>query len=238
MITQKKLILLLIVVMLPLFLCYNSAFSQMTEREKPSKPGFNLSPEQKEKIRSTALEGRKDEIRLSSDLEIAHLELRELMQQDDLDKAKINRKLDEIGDLRTKLQKAKFERKMAIREVLTKEQLQTIRERKLHRAAGKRIIEKRIRLKGERPLRMQKHRIGPLSEGVTPPVPVQERRELSIAPEEPPLEPEMVLLEEELEPLFDEFEPAPPEEEVFPQFEEFEQPPLEENLQPESGEAL
>ncbi len=238
MITQKKLILLLIVVMLPLFLCYNSAFSQMTKREKPSKPGFNLSPEQKEKIRSTALEGRKDEIRLSSDLKIAHLELRELMQQDDLDKAKINRKLDEIGDLRTKLQKAKFERKMVIREVLTKEQLQTIRERRLHRAAGKRIIEKRIRFKGERPLRMQKHRIGPLSEEVTPPAPAQERRELSIAPEEPPLEPEISFLEEELAPLFEEFEPAPPEEEVFPQFEEFEQPPLEEKLQPESGEAL
>jgi Spy/CpxP family protein refolding chaperone len=238
MITQKKLILLLIVVMLPFFLCYNSAFSQMMEKEKSPKPGLNLSPEQKEKIRSTALEGRKEEIRLSSDLKIANLELRELMQQDNLDKTKITRKLDEIGNLRTKLQKAKFERKMAIREVLTKEQLQTIRERRLHRAAGKKIIEKRIRLKGERPLRIQRHRIGPLSEEVIPPAPVPEGRELSIVPEEPPLEPEMVLLEEELEPLFDEFEPAPPDEVIFPQFEEFEQPQPEENLQPESGEAL
>jgi len=227
MITQKKLILLLIVVMLPLFLCYNSAFSQMTEREKPSKPGLNLSPEQKEKIRSTALEGRKDEIRLSSDLKIAHLELRELMQQDNLDKAKINKKLDEIGALRTKLQKAKFERKMALREVLTKEQLQTFKERRLHRAFGKRIIEKRIRLKDGKPPRLQKHRIGPLSEQAPlPPLPQEEEVELSIAPEEPPLEPELVLLEEELFPLFEEFEPTPPMEELSPLLDE-EFPPEE-----------
>jgi Spy/CpxP family protein refolding chaperone len=239
--TQKKLALVLISILIFLFLCSGSVFSSArggSEKEKPIKPGLGLSPEQKEKIRSTALEGRKEEIRLSSDLKIAHLELRELMQQDNLDKAKITRKLDEIGDLRTKLQKAKFERKMALREVLTKEQLQAFREKRLHRTPGKRIIEKRIRLKGERPLRMQKHRFGPLSEEVTPPSPVQERRELSIAPEEPPLELEMVLMEEEFTPLFEEFEPAPPEEGIFPQFEEFEQPPLEEKLQPESEEAL
>ncbi|MCJ7496843.1 MAG: Spy/CpxP family protein refolding chaperone [candidate division Zixibacteria bacterium] len=210
----------------------------MPEKEKPFKSGLQLSPEQKEKIRSTALEGRKEEIRLSSDLKIAHLELRELMQQDNLDKAKINKKLDEIGALRTKLQKAKFERKMALREVLTKEQLQAFREKRLHRTPGKRIMERRMRLKGERPLRMQKHRIGPLSEEVTPPAPVQERRELSIAPGEPPLEPEISFLEEELAPLFEEFEPAPPEEGIFPQFEEFDQLPLEEKLPTVTEEAL
>lgn len=237
--TQKKLILLLIMVLLPLFLYSNSAFSQMTEREKPSKPGLNLSPEQKEKIRSTALEGRKEEIRLSSDLKIAHLELRELMQQDDLDKAKINKKLDEIGALRTKLQKAKFERKMALREVLTKEQLQTLKERRQHRMLRGKVIQKRIRIKEGMSSRPRQRRIGPLSEQTLPLPPLQDEKvELSVAPEEPPLEPELVLLEEELAPLFEEFEPAPPEEEVFPQFEEFEQPPLEENLQPESEEAL
>jgi hypothetical protein len=208
--------------------------SQTPEREKPFKPGIGLSSEQKIKIRTLVLEGKKEQIRLSSDLKIAHLELRELMQQDNLDKAKINKKLDEIGALRTKLQKAKFERKMALREVLTKEQLQTFKERRLHRAFGKRIIEKRIRLKDGKPLKLQKHRIGPLSEQAPlPPLPQEEEVELSIAPEEPPLEPEMSFLEEELTPLFEEFEPLPPEEEIFPLFEEQEPlPPLEE-LSPE-----
>ncbi|MDP2960400.1 MAG: Spy/CpxP family protein refolding chaperone [candidate division Zixibacteria bacterium] len=236
MITQKKLALVWISILIFLFLGSGTVFSSARggpEKEKPIKPGLGLSPEQKEKIRSTALEGRKDEIRFSSDLKIAHLELRELMQQENLDKAKINKKLDEIGALRTKLQKAKFERKMALREVLTKEQLQTLRERRLHRASGKRIIEKRIRLKDGKLQRLQRQRIGPLSEEMNPPLPQEEEVELSIAPEEPPLEPELVLLEEELSPMFEEFEPMPTEEEIFPLFEELEPlPPLEE-LSPE-----
>jgi len=226
MITQKRLTFILISAMICFLFCSGLVLSQIPEREKPFKPGIGFSSEQKIKIRTLALEGKKGQIRLSSDLKIAHLELRELMQQDNLDKAKINKKLDEIGALRTKLQKAKFERKMALREVLTKEQLQTFKERRLHRAFGKRIIEKRIRLKDGKPLKLQKHRIGPLSEE-TPPLPPQEEEvELSIAPEEPPLEPELVLLEEELFPLFEEFEPTPPMEELSPLLDE-EFPPEE-----------
>ncbi|MFH0931087.1 MAG: Spy/CpxP family protein refolding chaperone [Candidatus Zixiibacteriota bacterium] len=215
--TKEKLMLVMITVVVFLLLFAGSVFSQPPETDKPFKPGLGLSPEQKEKIRSTALEGRKDEIRLSSDLKIAHLELRELMQQDNLDKAKINKKLDEIGALRTKLQKAKFERKMALREVLTKEQLQTLRERRLHQASGKRIIEKRIRLKDGKLQRLQRQKIGPLSEETNPPLPQEEEVELSIAPEEPPIEPEIAILEEELSPLFEEFEPMPPLEELQPE---------------------
>ncbi len=218
--TKEKLMLVMITVVVFLLLFAGYVFSQPTETDKPLRPGLGLTPEQREKIRSTALEGRKDEIRLSSDLKIAHLELRELMQQENLDKAKINKKLDEIGALRTKLQKAKFERKMALREVLTKEQLQTFRERRLHRASGKRIIEKRIRLKDGKLQRLQRQRIGPLSEEMNPPLPQEEEVELSIAPEEPPLEPEISFLEEELAPLFEGFEPLPPEEEPQPVIEE------------------
>jgi len=127
MITQKRLTFILISAMIYFLFCSGLVLSQIPEREKPFKTGIGLSSEQKIKIRTLALEGKKEQIRLSSDLKIAHLELRELMQQDNLDKAKINKKLDEIGALRTKLQKAKFERKMALREVLTKEQLQTFK---------------------------------------------------------------------------------------------------------------
>jgi len=74
---------------------------------------------------------------------------------------------------------------------------------------------------------LQKHRIGPLSEQAPlPPLPQEEEVELSIAPEEPPLEPELVLLEEELFPLFEEFEPTPPMEELSPLLDE-EFPPEE-----------
>jgi len=142
--------------------------------------------------------------------------------QEKLDKVKINKKLDEIGALRTKLEKAKIERKMALRDVLTKEQVQALREKRLHRALGKRVIEKRIRLNEGRLQRFQRQRMGPgpLSEEPAPVLPQQEEVELSIAPEELPAEPELVLLEEELAPLFEQVEPAPPMEELQPVIEE------------------
>ena len=223
----KKLTLLSVVILAFLFLTTGLVFSQMTEREKPSKPGLGLTPEQKEKIRSIAFEGKKEHIQLQADLKIANLELRELMMQEKLDKAKINRKLDEIGALRTKLEKAKVDRLMTLRDVLTKEQLQGIRERRLHRMLSRRVIEKRIRLNEGRLQRFQRQRMGPgpLSEEATPsPLTQEEEMELSIAPEEPPVDPEQALMEEELAPLFDEVEPASPIEEIQTLPEEAPQP--------------
>jgi Spy/CpxP family protein refolding chaperone len=221
----KKLTMLSIVILAFLFLTTGLVFSQMAEREKPSKPGLGLTPEQKEKIRSIAFEGKKEQIRLQSDLKIANLELRELLTQEKLDKVKINKKLDEIGALRTKLQKARVERMMAFRDVLTKEQIQSFRERRLHRGFNRKVIQKRIRLNEGRSQRFQGQGMGPLSEETIPsPLDQEEEMELSIAPEEPPVDPEQALMEEELAPLFDEVEPAPSIEEIQTLPEEAPQP--------------
>lgn len=211
----KKLTILSVVILAFLVLTTGLVFSQMTGKEKPSKPGLGLTPEQKEKIKATAFEGRKEQIRLQSDLKIANLELRELMTQDKLDKVKINKKLDEIGALRTKLQKARVERMMAFRDVLTKEQIQSFREKRLHRGFDRKVIRKEIKLNEGRSQRFQRQGIGPLSEEATPsPLTQEEEMELSITPEEPPVDPEQDLIDEELAPLFDEVEPAPPMEEI------------------------
>jgi hypothetical protein len=221
----KKLTMLSVVILAFLFLTTGLVFSQMTEREKPSKPGLGFTPEQKEKIRSIAFEGKKEHIQLQSDLKIANLELRELMTQEKLDKVKINKKLDEIGALRTKLQKARVERMMAFRDVLTKEQIQSFRERRLHRGFDRKVIRKRIRINEGRTQRFQGQGMGPLSEEAIPsPLDQEEEMELSIAPEEPPVDPEQALMEEELAPLFDEVEPAPPIEEIQTLPEEAPQP--------------
>ena len=225
----KKLTMLSVVILAFLFLTTGLVFSQMTEREKPSKSGLGLTPEQKEKIRSIAFEGRKEQIQLQSYLKIANLELRELMRQDKLDKFKINMKLDEIGAFRTKMQKARVDRMMALRDILTKEQIQSFRERRLHRAFDRKVIKKRIRLNEERAQRFQRQGIGPLSEEAMPsPLDQEEEMELSIAPEGPPVDLEQALMEEELAPLFDEVEPAPPMEEFQPLPDEA---PLPEDLQ-------
>jgi Spy/CpxP family protein refolding chaperone len=210
MIIPKKLTLFLIS-FLTLFLLYSaSVFSQGMEKEKPFKPGINLSAEQKDKIRTLSLDAKKDEIRLKSDLSIARLELRELMQQDELDKAKVNRKIDEIGALRTKLQKAKFEKRMALREVLTKEQLQSLRERRMHRMYNKGLMERKKRFQEGRSPRRGMHRMGPLSGDVPQPLAPEELTELPLQPEELQSEPELGFFEEELFPIFDDYEPLPP----------------------------
>jgi Spy/CpxP family protein refolding chaperone len=211
----KKLALLSVVILAFVFLTTGLVFSQMTEREKPSKSGLGLNSEQKEKIRSIAFEGRKEQIQLQADLKIANLELRELMTGDKLDKVKINKKLDEIGALRTKLQKARVERMMAFRDILTKEQIQSFREKRLHRGFDRRVIRKEIKLNEGRSQRFQRQGKGPLSEEAMPsPSDQEEEMELSISPEESPVDPEQALIDEELAPSFDEVEPAPPMEEI------------------------
>lgn len=223
----KKLTLLSVVILAFVFLTSGLVFSQMAGKEKPAKPGLGLTPEQKEQIRSIAFEGRKEQIRLQSDLKIANLELRELMTQDKLDKVKINSMLDEIGAIRTKLQKARVERMIAFRDILTKEQIQSFREKRLHRGFDRKVIRKEIKLNEGRSQRFQKQGMGmgPLSEEAMPsPSDQEEEMELSITPEEPPVDPEQALMEEELAPLFDEVEPAPPIEEIQTLPEEAPQP--------------
>lgn len=216
--SSKKLTLIAVVMLAFLVLSTGLAFSQMAKKEKPTKPGLGLTPEQKEKIRSMVFEGRKEQIRLQSDLKIANLQLRELMTQDRLDKFKIDKMIDDIGAIRTRMQKARVERMLSLRDILTKEQIQSLKERRMHRTFDRRVIRKRIRMddKGQgfqRPgMGMG---MGSLPEEVMPePLDQEEEMELSVVPEEPPMEPEQTLMEEELAPLFDEVEPAPPMEEI------------------------
>lgn len=215
--SPRKLTLLSVVALVLLFLCAGLVFAQRAPREKPSKVGLGLTPEQKEKIRSIALGGRMEQIQRQADLKIAYLGLREQMMQDKLDKVQINRKLEQIGTLRTRLQVARVETIIKLRDILTKEQIQSLRERRMHRMLNRRVIEKRIRLNEGKVQRFQRQGMGmgPGYEEMMLPPMQEEEIELSIAPQEP-VEPEIPLLEEELAPLFDEFEPEPPMEELQP----------------------
>ncbi len=66
--------------------------------------------------------------------------------------------------------------------------------------------------------------MGPGPMGEAPALPQEEELELSIAPEEPLAEPELNLLEEELAPMFEPAELAPPMEEPAPEIEELPEP--------------
>lgn len=214
--SSKKLTLIAVVMLAFLVLSTGLAFSQMAKKEKPTKPGLGLTPEQKEKIRSMVFEGRKEQIRLQSDLKIANLQLRELMTQDRLDKFKIDKMIDDIGAIRTRMQKARVERMLSLRDILTKEQIQSLKERRMHRTFDRRVIRKRIKMDDRgQGFQRQGMGMGSIPEEAMPgPLDQEEEMELSVVPEEPPMEPEQTLMEEELAPLFDEVEPAPPMEEI------------------------
>jgi len=214
----KKLTLITVVILAFLFLATGLVFSQMTGKEKPSKAGLGLTPEQKEKIRSMVFEGRKEQIRLQSDLKIGNLQLRELMTQDRPDKFKIDKMIDDIGAIRTRMQKARVERMLSLRDILTKEQIRSLKERRMHRTFDRRVIRKRIRMDDRgQGFQRQGMGMGSLPEEAMPvPFDQEEEMELSIAPEESLVDQEQALIDEELAPLFDEVEPAPPMEEFQP----------------------
>jgi Spy/CpxP family protein refolding chaperone len=216
--SSKKLTLIAVVMLALLVLSTGLAFSQMAKKEKPTKPGLGLTPEQKEKIRSMVFEGRKEQIRLQSDLKIGNLQLREMMTQDRPDKFKIDKMIDDIGAIRTRMQKARVERMLSLRDILTKEQIQSLRERRMHRAFDRRVIRKRIRM-DDKSQRFQRQGMGmaPFQEEAMPsPLDQEEEMEFSIVPEETQVDQEQGIIEEELAPLFDEVEPAPPMEESQP----------------------
>ena len=63
--SSKKLILIAVVMLALLVLSTGLAFSQMAKKEKPTKPGLGLTPEQKEKVRRTnAISSPPDLIRI------------------------------------------------------------------------------------------------------------------------------------------------------------------------------
>lgn len=228
--SSKKLTLITVVTLAFLVISTGLAFSQMAGKEKPAKAGVALTPEQKEKIRSMVFEGRKEQIRLQSDLKIGRLQLREMMTQDKPDKYKIDKMIDDIGAIRTRMQKERVDRMLAIRDLLTKEQIQSLKERRMHRVFDRRVIRKRIRMddKGQ-DFQRQGMGMGSVPEEVMPePLDQEEEMELSIAPEEQLVDPEQGIIEEELAPLFDEVEPP------TPPMEEFQTLPEEAPVQEES----
>ena len=98
-------------------------------------PGFGrlqeelgLTEEQRAKLRQQFLESRKAAVRTQADLTIKQMELHELMEGDNPDRAQIDRKLREIADLRYAMQKSHVDGRLAFQQVLTPEQRAKLRQ--------------------------------------------------------------------------------------------------------------
>lgn len=115
---------------------------------------LGLTEDQWKQWRALRAEAMRANIRARSELRLKRLDLLELMQAEEPDRAAIEQKLRELSEARHLLTKQRVEHRLAVHELLTPEQrakLQTLRGRHLRRSFGQ-------RWQGRRPMRGRRGR--------------------------------------------------------------------------------
>ena len=106
---------------------------------------LGLTDEQVSRLHRIAVDSEKASIQTRADLELRHLELRELMRAENPDQAAIMQKLDEVNALRGKMAKARVKTMLDARSVLTPEQIKKVRAL-MESRAGERRPEREHRM--------------------------------------------------------------------------------------------
>jgi Spy/CpxP family protein refolding chaperone len=112
---------------------------------------IGLTSEQQTKLRQSRLATKRETIELGAKLRILRLELRELLQADQPDQKAVQAKVKEIGELRTKIELARINGRLAARSVLTAEQREKIKE--LRKRHLRQRFDRRLRERPHRPMR-------------------------------------------------------------------------------------
>src|ERR1700685_3123448 len=87
-----------------------------------------ITDEQAATIRKQELDFRKTEIRGRADLQVKRLDLKDLLAADKPDRAAINTKLQEISAAQLSLQKSSIDYRLSMREAITPEQREKLRQ--------------------------------------------------------------------------------------------------------------
>lgn len=85
---------------------------------------LGLNDRQTKEIKNALTEARKKNIKLRADARVAQIELGQLITQGDVDKTAVNEKVDQIAGLRGNLMRQRAEAVLAVRAILTAEQLE------------------------------------------------------------------------------------------------------------------
>jgi Spy/CpxP family protein refolding chaperone len=102
---------------------------------------LNLSSEQEAKIKKLRTDMQRLQVQHRSKVEIARIDLRELMDTDAPDRGAIEKKVKEIGDLQVKQRLAVIDHGFEVEKLLTPEQKKIWRE---HRAEGRQEVRQRM----------------------------------------------------------------------------------------------
>jgi Spy/CpxP family protein refolding chaperone len=89
---------------------------------------LGLSAEQAAQLKTLRIEGRKQSIRQHADLAIARLELKELMDASTVDEKAVAAKVRAISDLQGAALKARTDERLAMRRLLSPEQLEKMKQ--------------------------------------------------------------------------------------------------------------
>lgn len=84
---------------------------------------LELTDEQVKKIKDVLTEARKKRIALRADARIAGIELRQMVSGETVEKAEVSAKVDAVAKIRGDLLRARADAVLAVREVLTPEQI-------------------------------------------------------------------------------------------------------------------
>ncbi len=112
----------------------------MAPREDMLRPRFmerlNLSKEQKSQIEKLRTDFQKQQIAQRAKIQTAAVELRQLLRAENPDKAAIEKKINELAQLRAQLSTARVNQMLNVRKILTPEQQQMIRDAVKERVRG------------------------------------------------------------------------------------------------------
>jgi Spy/CpxP family protein refolding chaperone len=147
---------------------------------------LNLSGEQKQKLAQIRRQAVKERIRLNADMQIARLELREMLEADQSNQTMLDRKIEQLSGLHSQLAKNRLQSTIASRSVLTKEQRMMARQK-----MGKRMAK----MHGTQRMRVFRFRRGPGGPGDGPGMMMFQKRgkPMGMEPGEP--------MDEEFEPM-------------------------------------
>lgn len=85
---------------------------------------LQLSDAQREQLRQITLEARKGARRRQAEVEVLHLDIQDLLDAPVLDEAALSAKVQQLGDLQLATVRAEVESRLAMRKILTPEQIQ------------------------------------------------------------------------------------------------------------------
>ena len=97
---------------------------------------LGLTDEQVGRLHTISVDAQKASVQTHADMELRHIELREMMRADNPDQSAIMAKLDEVNALQGKMEKQRVQTMLSARSVLTPDQIKKIKTFRENRGTG------------------------------------------------------------------------------------------------------